>query len=155
MPWIPFFKTEAFSLFHDSKSADENYCSLKTFSLDSLCEMSCHILDFITRSLAYVYCWTGQQRLRFEPGLRHPTSFCCPPPRHQNNPSFELQIWKLIVLFLDRSTLAEQWERRLSLHSTGRAIMDINPASTFQNKIELYVLSPRRWLPLSSTAHWN
>lgn len=36
--------------------------------------MSWHILDFITRSLAYIYCWTGQQRLRFDPGLRlqHP-----------------------------------------------------------------------------------
>lgn len=60
---------------------------------------------------------------------------------------------KVNSLVLDRSTLAEQWEGRLSFHSTGHAIMDINPVCTFQNTIELYVLSPRKRLPLTSTAH--
>lgn len=51
MSWLPFFKIAAFSLFHDSKSADENYFSLKTFFLDRVCEMSWQVSNFITRSL--------------------------------------------------------------------------------------------------------
>lgn len=49
--FIAIFQESSFLLLHDSNSADENYFSLKTVFLDSACEMSWQVSNFITSLL--------------------------------------------------------------------------------------------------------